>query len=159
MARPLVPDELWEVVQPLLPRHRARPGKRDGKGTALALRLTGAHRNESLEAMNLVDDIPPTQGRCRPRQKPKARYGDRQYGIPRNQEGLSARGIEDHLARQGTPQCSGLDKIPWVVERTRGWVGQDRRLKIRYDRLPSIHRLLLSPTGQDLLHGPAEGFL
>jgi hypothetical protein len=28
MARPLVPDELWEVVQPLLPRHRARPGKR-----------------------------------------------------------------------------------------------------------------------------------
>src|SRR5262245_22103468 len=28
MARPLVPDALWEVVQPLLPRHRARPGKR-----------------------------------------------------------------------------------------------------------------------------------
>ena len=28
MARPLVPDELWEVVQPLLPRQRARPGKR-----------------------------------------------------------------------------------------------------------------------------------
>jgi len=28
MARPLVPDELWEVVQPLLPRPRARPGKR-----------------------------------------------------------------------------------------------------------------------------------
>src|SRR2546426_43989 len=28
MARPLVSDELWEVVQPLLPRHRARPGKR-----------------------------------------------------------------------------------------------------------------------------------
>ena len=28
MARPLVPDELWGVVQPLLPRHRARPGKR-----------------------------------------------------------------------------------------------------------------------------------
>ena len=28
MARPLVPDELWEVVQPLLPCHRAKPGKR-----------------------------------------------------------------------------------------------------------------------------------
>ena len=28
MPGPLVPDELWEVVQPLLPRHRARPGKR-----------------------------------------------------------------------------------------------------------------------------------
>lgn len=28
MARPLVPDELWEVVEPLLPRHKARPGQR-----------------------------------------------------------------------------------------------------------------------------------
>ena len=28
MARPLVPDELWEIIKPLLPRHRARPGKR-----------------------------------------------------------------------------------------------------------------------------------
>lgn len=28
MARMLVPDELWDVVGPLLPRHRARPGKR-----------------------------------------------------------------------------------------------------------------------------------
>src|SRR5215208_4921384 len=28
MAGPLVPDELWEVVRPLLPRHRARAGKR-----------------------------------------------------------------------------------------------------------------------------------
>src|SRR5438874_1107460 len=28
MAEPLVPDELWEIVKPLLPRHKARPGKR-----------------------------------------------------------------------------------------------------------------------------------
>jgi transposase len=193
MARPLVPDELWEVVQPLLPRYCARPGKRgrppvddracltgivfvlrsgiplgdaaagdglrlrydllaaaavlaaprhrdeaparpaaagrageghrlgarlrkqpelprcfwgvltgknptdrakkgtkrhllvDGKGTPLAVRLTGANRNESLEAMNLVDDIPPMRGRRgRPRRKPKALYGDRPYGTPRN---------------------------------------------------------------------------
>src|SRR4051812_4016837 len=28
MAEPLVPDELWEAVAPLLPRHKARPGKR-----------------------------------------------------------------------------------------------------------------------------------
>src|SRR5689334_9983730 len=28
MARPLVPDELWEIIEPLLPRHKARPGKR-----------------------------------------------------------------------------------------------------------------------------------
>ena len=28
MAKPLVPDELWEEIKPLLPKHKARPGKR-----------------------------------------------------------------------------------------------------------------------------------
>jgi transposase len=28
MAEPLVPEELWEAIVPLLPRHKARPGKR-----------------------------------------------------------------------------------------------------------------------------------
>lgn len=28
MAGPLVPDELWEEIRPLLPRHKAKPGKR-----------------------------------------------------------------------------------------------------------------------------------
>lgn len=28
MSKPLVPDELWEIVCPLLPRHKARLGKR-----------------------------------------------------------------------------------------------------------------------------------
>jgi len=28
MAKPLVPDELWEVVRPMLPRHRRKPGRR-----------------------------------------------------------------------------------------------------------------------------------
>ena len=249
MARPLVPDELWEIIEPLLPRHKARPGKRgrppvddracltgiifvlqsgipwwmlpqemgygsgvtcwrrlrywqrrgiwkkllhalldrlgreglidwskavvdsqsyravfggvltgknptdrakkgskrhllvDGKGTPLAVRITGAQRNESLLAMPLLDDVPlirqPRGGR---RRRPDALYGDRQYGTPRNREGLKRRRIEDHLARPRTPHGSGLGKIRWVVERTLSWVGQARRLKIRYDKLPAIHR-------------------
>jgi len=28
MSGPLVPDELWEAIQPLLPRHKARAGRR-----------------------------------------------------------------------------------------------------------------------------------
>jgi len=28
MPGPLVPDELWEAIEPLLPRHKARPGQR-----------------------------------------------------------------------------------------------------------------------------------
>jgi len=108
----------------------------------LAVRLTGAQRNESLEAMPLLDEVPPIrQPRGgRRRRRPKALYGDRQYGTPRNREGLKKRRIEDHLARQRTPHGSGLGKIRYVVERGLAWVGQARRLKIRYDRLPAMHR-------------------
>lgn len=28
MSRPLVSDELWETIQPLLPKHKVRPGRR-----------------------------------------------------------------------------------------------------------------------------------
>jgi hypothetical protein len=38
------------------------------------------------------------------------------------------------------PHGSGLGKVRWVVERSLAWVGQARRLKIRYDKLLSIHR-------------------
>jgi len=105
------------------------------------VRLTGANRHDSVEALKLVDDIPPIRGRRgRPRRKPGALDGDRAYGTPRNKQGLQERGIEDHLARQRTPHGSGWGKIRYVGERSLAWVGQARRLKIRYDKLPSVHR-------------------
>ena len=105
------------------------------------MRITGANRHESLEAMPLLDDIPPIHGRRgRPRRKPKALYGDRAYGTPRNRRGLKGRRIEDHLAQPRTPHGSGLGKVRYVVERGLAWVGQARRLKIRYERLPAVHR-------------------
>src|SRR5205085_91696 len=145
-GQPELPRCFWGVLTGKNPTDRGKKGTKrhllvDGKGTPLALRITGANRNESLEAMNLVDDIPPIRGRRgRPRQKPKALYGDRQYGTPRNHKGLKERGIEDHLAQPRTPHGSGLGKVRWVVESTLSWVGQARRLKIRYDKLPAMHR-------------------
>src|SRR5438046_10563783 len=41
MSRSLVPDELWEVVQSLLPRHKARPGARGRPPVADRACLTG----------------------------------------------------------------------------------------------------------------------
>jgi transposase len=144
--QPALPRRFWGLLTGKNPTDRAKKGTErhllvDGWGTPLALRLTGAHRNESREALDLVDDIPPIRGRRgRPRHKPQALYADRQYGTPRNRQGLKERRIEDHLARQRTPHGSGLGRIRWVVERTFAWIGQARRLKIRYDKRPSIHR-------------------
>ena len=116
----------------------------DGNGTPLAVRITKANRNESMEAMGLLDDVPPLPpkggGRGRPRRRPDDLYGDRAYGTPRNRQGLRDRRIKDHLAAPRMPHGSGLGKVRYVVERTLAWVGQARRLKVRYDVLPSIHR-------------------
>ena len=113
----------------------------DGQGTPLAVRITGANRNESLEAMNLVDDIPPIRGR-RGRPRRQAESPVRGPAVRHAAEWAGAQGaeVEDHLARQRTPHGSGLGKIRWVVERSLESVGNARRLKIRYDKLPSIHR-------------------
>jgi transposase len=67
-------------------------------------------------------------------------FWDRFCGDGSRAEGLKRRRIEDHLARPRTPHGSGLGKIRWVVERTLSWVGQARRLKIRYEKLPAVHR-------------------
>jgi transposase len=46
----------------------------DGRGAPLAVRLTGANRNDSQEALALVDAIPALQGaRGRPRRRPDER--------------------------------------------------------------------------------------
>lgn len=91
----------------------------------------------------MIDAIPPIHGkRGRPRQRPKDAYGDRAYGTPRNHQGLRERHIKDHLATPGQPHGSGLGRIRQVVERALCWMGQARRLKIRYDKLPSMHRAL-----------------
>jgi hypothetical protein len=49
------------------PTDRAKRGSKrhlicDGRGVPLAVRLTGANRNDSQEALALVDAIPPLQG-------------------------------------------------------------------------------------------------
>lgn len=41
MSRPLVSDELWETIQPLLPKHKARPGKRGRPAVKDRAALTG----------------------------------------------------------------------------------------------------------------------
>src|SRR5512135_397998 len=145
-GQPDLPRGFWGVLTGPNPTDWAKRGSKrhllvDGNGTPLAVDITGAQRNESLLAMPLLDDVPPIrQPRGGRRRRPDALYGDRQYGTPRNREGLKRRRIEDHLARPRTPHGSGLGQIRWVVERTLSWVGQARRLKIRYEKLPAVHR-------------------
>jgi transposase len=52
----------------------------DGRGVPLAIQVTGANRNDSQQALALVDAIPLLQGeRGRPRHRPDSVSGDRGY--------------------------------------------------------------------------------
>ena len=91
-----------------------------------------------------MESIAPIRGRPgRPRRKPDRVQGDRAYDSQPLRDRLKARGIQTDLARRNTPHGSGLGKTRWVVERTIAWLHQFRRLKIRYERLPHIHRAFL----------------
>jgi transposase len=113
----------------------------DGRGVPLAVRLTGANRNDSQEALALVDAIPLLCGaRGRPRQRPDCVVGDRGYDATAIRRGLRSRHIVPALAMRRTKHGSGLGRWRWVVERTFAWLNQFRRLRVRYDKRADITR-------------------
>jgi transposase len=57
---------------------------------------------------------------------------------------LRALAIKPIIARRNTEHGSGLGKTRWVVERSIAWLHQFRRLKIRYERLDSLHEAFLT---------------
>jgi transposase len=132
------------------PTDRAKLGSKrhlicDGQGIPLAIRLTGANRNDSQEALPLVDSIPPLQGpRGRPRSRPDRVLGDRAYDAEKIRARLRAKGIQPLLAQRNTAHGSGLGTQRWVVERTFAWLNQFRRLRVRYEKRADIHEAFLA---------------
>jgi transposase len=132
------------------PTDRAKRGSKrhlicDGRGMPLAVRLTGANRNDSQEALALVDAIPPLHSeRGRPRRRPDCVLGDRGYDAAAIRRGLRTRHIVPWLAMRRTEHGSGLGRWRWVVERTFAWLNHFRRLRVRYDKRADIHEAFLS---------------
>lgn len=132
------------------PTDRGKPGSKhhvltDANGVPLVVRLTGANAHDLTELLDLVDGIPPLQGkRGRPRRRPARVQGDRGYDSEPHRRALRSRGIEPVLARRGEEHGSGLGVFRWVVERTISWLHQFRRLRIRYERRADIHEAFLS---------------
>jgi len=117
----------------------------DGRGIPLAIQLTGANRNDSQQALALVDAIPLLQGRRgRPRLRPDSVLGDRGYDAEAIRQGLRDRRIIPFLAKRNTEHGSGLGRWRWVVERTFAWLNQFRRLRVRYEKRADIHEAFLA---------------
>jgi transposase len=128
------------------PTDRAKLGSKrhlicDGRGVPLVIQLTGANRNDSQQALALVEAIPHLQGkRGRPRHRPDCVLGDRGYDAKAIRQGLLAFHIVPSLAERNTEHGSGLGGWRWVVERTFAWLNQFRRLRVRYEKRATFTR-------------------
>ena len=149
-GRQLGTGRFWEPQTGPDPTDRAKLGSKrhllcDGNGIPLVIQLTGANRNDSQQALALVDAIPLLQGvRGRPRCRPDCVVGDRGYDAYPIRRGLRIRGIRPWLAQRNTGHGSGLGRWRWVIERTFAWLSQFRRLRVRYEKRADIHQAFLS---------------
>jgi transposase len=149
-GRQFDPGSFWGLQAGPNPTDRAKRGSKrhlicDGRGVPLAIHLTGANRNDSQQALALVDAIPGLQGeRGHPRHRPDCVLGDRGYDAESIRQRLRVRHIVPFLAMRNTEHGSGLGRWRWVVERTFAWLNQFRRLRVRYEKRADIHEAFLS---------------
>src|SRR5438046_942290 len=134
MAKPLLPDELWAKVEPLLPPPKPRrdifPARKpvERHGVPLGATTTAANTPDVAALPEVVDAVPPVRGRRgRPRRRPKKLYGDRAYDSDPHRAAMRRRGIDPRFARRRTPQGSGLGVHRRVVEALFPWLHRFRR--------------------------------
>ena len=117
----------------------------DGAGTPLGAYLDAASPAEVRLLEATLDTVAVTHVHRpgRPRKRPDRLIADRAYDSNAARALLVRRGIEPIIParannRQATYQdgrCMRRYKRRWIVERTIGWLGNFRRLTVRYDRL------------------------
>jgi transposase len=132
------------------PVDRAKPGSKhhvitEANGIPLASSVTAANVNDISELAPLFNAIPEVAGKVgHPRKKPDTLQGDLAYDSEPHRQGLREMGVEPVLPEKEIDDQAGLGETRWPVERTLAWAHQNRRLRIRYDRLPDIHQVFLT---------------
>jgi transposase len=121
----------------------------DGQGVPLGSQLTSASPAEVRLAEPTLDAIAlPRGGRGRPHKRPWRVIADRAYDSDPLRWRLLRRQIVllvPHRKRRRKPplndgRCLRRYRKRWKVERTFAWLGNYRRLVVRYDRRLSMYR-------------------
>jgi len=122
----------------------------DGAGIPLGDHLHSASPAEVTLAETTLAAIRVSRrhGAGRPRQKPERVIADKAYASDPLRKRLRRRGIElicphkKNRVRPATQDGRALRRYRrrWIVERTIGWLGNYRRLVVRYDRSLQIYR-------------------
>ncbi len=126
----------------------------DGQGTPLGALVASAQKAEVRLAEPTLETIRVPRRRGRPRKRPRELVADRGYDSQRLRRRLRCRGIRPSIPprriQRKHPRRGRPLRIPkeayaqrWIVERTFAWLGNFRRLVVRYERLLSVYHALL----------------
>lgn len=117
----------------------------DGKGLPLAVHVTPGQRHESTCFEHVMQSVRVYQPRGGSRWRPHSLAGDKGYSIPRIRQWLRQHKIQaiipqksDELRRhRGRPMKFDREAYRQrnVVERCIGWLKENRRIAMRYEKL------------------------
>jgi transposase len=121
----------------------------DGQGIPLGSFLASASPAEVTLVDQTLEQIKvPRNGPGRPKSRPKRLIADKGYDSDPLRDKLKKRGIElicPHRENRKRPKTQDGRKLRrkkrrWKVERTFAWIGNFRRLVVRYERLITVYR-------------------
>jgi transposase len=124
----------------------------DGNGLPLGFHLDSASRAEVRLAQQTLDTIRVARLHGRPKQRPEKLVADRGYDSTVFRQALRRRGIRMCIppkrrpatwkAKRGRPVVARTDDYQqrYKVERSFAWLGNFRRLLIRWEHLFSVYR-------------------
>ena len=119
----------------------------DGQGIPLGGAITSASPAEVRLAEDTLETIKvPRQGRGRPRTRPKRLVGDKAYDSDKLRYSLKNKGIrllvpyrKNRKRQKQSPEVGERYQHRWKIERTFAWLGNFRRLVVRYERLITVY--------------------
>jgi transposase len=121
----------------------------DGQGIPLGGTVTSASPRKLRKAEETLETIKvPRQGRGRPKSRPKRLISDKAYDSDKLRARLGERGIRllvpyrrnRKVCSKQSPEVGERYQHRWKIERTFAWLGNFRRLVVRYERLITVYQ-------------------
>jgi transposase len=120
----------------------------DGQGIPLGGTVTSASPAEVGLAEETLKTVKvPRPGRGRPKSRPKRLIADKAYDSDKLRARVGGKGIRLLVpyrrnrtrARKQSPEVEARYRHRWIIERTFAWLGNFRRLVVRYERLITVY--------------------
>lgn len=116
----------------------------DFHGVPLVAKATYANEDDRKQLVPMGDAVPKVTGQIgAPKQKPRYLLADRGDDSEPHRQQWRRRDIEPVIGKRNTSHGRGLGKFRWPVERTLRWIHPLRRLRARWEKLPSMHDAFL----------------